>query len=211
MPSVNTYTGQIQVVIDNDSDCGNALEASNIPTLRANTWKKSVVGIVAETERSTVSCIGLKAKVSKTITSPEIVVNFDDIMARGQADFIVLTVATSVGGSPIDLTEPVDLDMDGFVDFDDSSVRMTVRLTAISYQYKSNLMWARKFIGDNDGDNWLEEGEIAEITVQLKGLDQDKPLVAGKRFILELIPPARQALSIERTMPDEIEEVMILE
>ena len=82
------------------------------------------------------------------------------------------TVANSVGGEPVDLNPPYTADDLGT---DPDQVPSADYVTVISYtdefQYLSDVPWTVKFIGANNGDNVLEVGESAEITVWLMDLD----------------------------------------
>ena len=85
---------------------------------------------------------------------------------------INFTVANAVGGEPVDLTPPYMADEAGT---DPDVVAGADYVTVLSYtddrQYLSDVPWTVKFVGGNNGDNLLEVGETAEITVWL--MDQD--------------------------------------
>jgi archaellin len=56
-------------------------------------------------------------------------------------------------------------------------------------------------------DSLLENGELAEITVNLPG---SSTLVVNEIFTMEVIPPYGGTLLINRTMPPSIDTVMDL-
>ena len=60
------------------------------------------------------------------------------------------------------------------------------------------------------GDDLLESGEKAELTVTLKGLANANPVVKDTEFDLEIRPQDGAVLVIERTMPDNVDAVMNL-
>ena len=75
---------------------------------------------------------------------------------------------------------------------------------------RARAYWTQAFIGDNDGDNLLESGEKAEITITLKGLASSTPVVKDTRFDVELRPEDGGVVVVERTIPDRIDPVMNL-
>ena len=81
---------------------------------------------------------------------------------------IVFIVSNSLAGEPVDLTPPYTAD-DSATDPDVDSAANSA--TIISYadedQRFSDLPWSQVFIGNNNGDDLLEDGEKAEITVWL--------------------------------------------
>ena len=71
----------------------------------------------------------------------------------------------------------------------------------------SDIYWTKDFIGDNDSDDLLEIGEKSKLTVELKALANDKPLVKDLTFTVELKPAEGSVLVIQRTMPSQIDTV----
>ncbi|MDA1279962.1 MAG: hypothetical protein O3B95_07965, partial [Chloroflexi bacterium] len=115
--------------------------------------------------------------------------------------------------------------------------------TIISYadenQRISDLAWSQKFIGNNNGDSLLEDGEKAEITVWLmdritgtlidspdsiaftdgssanggsaQGLTSTDILIEkSTRFVMELTPQLGGPLTIQRAIPPGLRNVMNL-
>ena len=56
-----------------------------------------------------------------------------------------------------------------------------------------------------DGDDLLEVGELAEITVELPATID---LATNEEFTLEVLPPAGGSLLINRVIPPQIDAVM---
>ena len=69
---------------------------------------------------------------------------------------VKFTVGNAVSGEAIDLTAPPS--------------NKTVLAYIDENVYENNMTWACSFIGSNDGDDLLEIGEKAEITVDLSAL-----------------------------------------
>jgi flagellin FlaB len=123
------------------------------------------------------------------------------MIAEGNAggtavDTVVFTLALVAGGDPVDMT-------------DSSAGENTV---VIGYrdgaQREAELDWTVAWIGDNDGDALLEEGELAEVTVTLSGLTT--PLAEATEFTVEIKPPKGAVIALTRTTPAAIEAVMEL-
>lgn len=205
---VTTSAGQLQLVIDDSTGCGSVAESINLPVLTANVWKDVSVGISSGTTRSAIACVGLNVATDlSTVSSTKI--NIDDVEVRGQVTSIVVLVANSVKGEPINLTEPSDSDNDGISDSADRRHNVLVSYTD-DFQLKNDLYWTKAFVGADDSDDQLEEGERVEITVSLLGLDQATPLVKSTEFTLEIKPSEGSVLVIQRQTPGQISTVMNL-
>ncbi len=149
-------------------------------------------------------------------------------------------VSNSLAGEPIDLTPPYTADDSGLdPDFDSTAVPSSVLSYADESQRLSDVPWSVSFIGNNNGDLLMEDGEKAEVTVWL--LDRDTSIaeadpnavqlmdgstangggvggvdaggtLIGKstRFVLELTPQTGAALTIQRSIPPGLRPVMNL-
>ncbi len=153
---------------------------------------------------------------------------------------IVFIVSNSLAGEPVDLTAPYTVDDSGT---DPDIVAGASTATIISYadenQRKSDVAWSQTFIGTNNGDTLLEDGEKAEITVWLmdrataipvgsnnsigftdgdagnggsaSGLTaSDSLIVKSTRFVLELTPQLGAPLTVQRAIPPGLRNVMNL-
>ena len=84
--------------------------------------------------------------------------------------------------------------------------------------YVPKLDWETNWIVGGTDDDLLEEGEIAEITIQLVGgkAGNGSPgndvttLGAGEEFVLEIKPPQGDVIPIVRTTPASLDAVMFL-
>lgn len=128
------------------------------------------------------SSMSVKGSVIANGTSP----NVDDV---------VFTLALVAGGDPVDLTS----------DAGDNVVVIGYRDAT---QIANEVPWTVAWVGKNDGDALLEEGELAEITVDLGALTTR--LSASTEFTVEIKPPTGAVLNISRTTPAAIETVMEL-
>jgi flagellin FlaB len=105
-------------------------------------------------------------------------------------------VANSASGAAIDLVTGAD------------------RKVVIDYRDQDQLVsdistWSVLFKGASDGDDLLEQGEQAEITVPISGVVTSPPGV-NKTFVVEIKPLHGGTLIIERTTPGYIDPVMDL-
>ena len=98
---------------------------------------------------------------------------------------VIFSVANAAGGESIDLTAPVSNTL--IIDYRDSAQR------------SANLTWTLTWVVRNDTDDLLEEGELAEITVDVSGLTT--PLVENTQFALEIKPAEGGVVVVERTTP----------
>jgi flagellin FlaB len=105
-------------------------------------------------------------------------------------------VANSASGAAIDLKTGVDRKI--VIDYRDEDQRVSDIDT-----------WSVDFKGGDDGDDMLEQGEQAEITVPISGV-VTTDLGINKTFAIEIKPLHGGTLVIERTTPGVIDPVMDL-
>ena len=153
---------------------------------------------------------------------------------------IVFIVSNSLAGEPLDLTPPYTADDSGLdPDFDSAAVPATIISYADDNQRKGDMPWSVRFVGNNNGDYLMEDGEKAEITVWL--LDRNHAIaenaanavqymdtstangggvgaitsadsLVGKstKFVIELTLQIGAALTIQRNIPPGLRPVMNL-
>ena len=136
----------------------------------------------------------------------------------GAVDQITFTVANALGGEPIDFTAPTGSDSDGLADSGSNNV------VVISYidqdQRVDDLYWTYTELGSGDGDALLEDDEKFQITIggatagSAPGSLEDAlnpDLTANKTFTIEVKTPNGAVLTIERTTPAAIDDVVNLD
>ena len=152
---------------------------------------------------------------------------------------VAFLVANSLAGEPIDMTPPYTTDDTGTdPDYDSTNSSVTVVSYADEDQRLLDLPWTIQFVGKSNGDDLLEDGEKAEVTVWLLdrdtskaittadsvaymdgtgdgggtgGIDSSGTLLAkGTRFIVELTPQQGAPLTISRSIPPGLRQVMNL-
>jgi archaeal flagellin FlaB len=113
--------------------------------------------------------------------------------AINSSDDIIFNAALAAGGFPISLdpTAYTNTVVINWIDAQDRIPDTTYTVTWIL----------------EDGDDLLEVGELAQITVAVPG---SSSLVENEIFTLEVVPPSGGTLLINRTMPPSIDAVMDL-
>jgi archaeal flagellin FlaB len=162
-----------------------------------------------------------------------------DATAESAVYKVSFTVANAVGGQPVDMTPPYSADGTGTdPDVDAGAEYVTVISYSDQYQYLPDVPWTVTWVGHNNGDNLLEVGEAAEVTVWL--MDQDTSvavtatssvsvmngtsdgggdggidtsgtlLMKNREFSIEMKPPRGAIVSVDRTTPPSLRTVMQL-
>jgi len=109
------------------------------------------------------------------------------------ADEIVFNVALAAGGFPISLN-PAAYTNTVVINYIDAQDRVADTTYTVNWIL-------------TDGDNLLENGELAEVTVNPPA---SSTLAENETFTLEVVPPSGGTNLVERTMPPEIDDVMDL-
>ena len=211
----STTAGQVELVLDEATACGDPEAHIDVPALTANIWKL-VTAAITQTDGSTavtnankdaIACVGIEIETDLSATENG-TINVDEAVAVGLVSTVVLNITNAVEGEAADLTEPSDSDADGIADSDGSHVMV------ITYTDKNQLVrdvyWTKSFLGDNDADDLLETGERAELIVFLSGLTDATPLVTDQNFRIEIKPAVGAVLVVQRRTPPVIDTVMNL-
>ena len=151
---------------------------------------------------------------------------------------VVFVVSNAVQGDAVDLTAPYAQGDDGT---DPDETTAAEYKTVISYtdvnQHLSDVPWTVDWVGNNNSDSLLEEGEKAEITVWLlerntgtaigsddsvgeyaavdtegaSGILQGGTLIGTyDQFTIDVKPESGAVLTIQRTAPGRLDAVMDL-
>ncbi len=130
------------------------------------------------------------------------------VIARGSGGNItqiLLTVKNAIAGKPIEMNP---------CDGTSSATNKTVVSLSTSADYLSNLKFSVNKIGSNDGDNLLEVGEQFEIVLNTSDLGDGKllsdNLTANDQFSIQVKPSMGSYITIMRTLPPQIDDVMDL-
>ena len=105
---------------------------------------------------------------------------------------IIFSVSNAAGGESIDMTAPTSNTL--IIDYRDNDQRA------------ANLTWTLNWVVQNDTDNLLEEGELAELTVDVSSLN----LGANTQFAMEIKPGQGGVVVVERTTPAYLDTIIDL-
>lgn len=170
-------------------------ETLDLPAIAAESWMLITLNLADPAKDIGIETVELH--YDTTAIAANMLICIDNI-ATGppytHADLVVFTVANAIAGKPINLAPSPD------------------NVTVISYTdrntYDPNITWSVSFVGQNDGDQLLEPGEQAQVKVSLGFLNI--PAGPNSEFSLQVKPPHGSVVTIERTIPANIDAVMDL-
>ena len=131
-----------------------------------------------------------------------------DTDSDNDVDQIIFLVTNSLDGEPLDLTTTTDSDSGGLLSDEATQNHVMVISYLDSSQRVDDIAWTKLVVAKGDSDNLLESGEKMEITVLLTALSP--VLNSYDTFSLELKPEQGSSLTIERTIPAVVDDVMDL-
>jgi len=171
------------------------VETLNLPAIAAESWTLVTLNLV--NPATDVDIEKVELHYTNAAIAADMLFAIDNIVAGPpytHAELVVFTVANAIAGRPINLAPSPD------------------NATVISYTdsntYEPDITWSVSFVGQNDGDNLLEPGEQAQIKVSLGFLGT--PVGPNSEFGLQVKPPHGSVVTIERTIPANIDGVMDL-
>ena len=147
----------------------------------------------AERGKETVFAGLEKARGNLEVRGALTVADIDTDGAIDSTDEIVFNVALAAGGFPISLN-PAAYTNTVVVNWIDAQDRVPDTGYTVTWIL-------------DDGDDLLENGELAEVTVNPPA---GSTLVPNEIFTLEVVPPSGGTNLVNRTMPPEIDDVMDL-
>jgi archaeal flagellin FlaB len=125
----------------------------------------------------------------------------------GTIQSITFTVTNVLGGEPVDFTVPAG----GAAGVATGTSHKVVINYLDQAQEVDNLYWTVDKVGNDDGDNLLENGEKFQITVGAvgNGLVQalNPDLSVNDTFNIVVLTPTGAVLTIERTTPAYIDDI----
>ncbi len=153
---------------------------------------------------------------------------------------ITFIVSNSLAGEPVDLTAPYTANATGLdPDVNTGATVATIISYSDELQRLPNVPWSSQFIGDHNGDTLLEEGEKAEVTIWLLDrnnalavnvndsaaymdgntgngggsggfISTNYLMSKSRRFVIEMTPAQGAPLTVQRTLPPGLRQVMNL-
>jgi len=147
----------------------------------------------SDTAKATVD-EGIKQATSSIELAGDVYANSSD---DANVSYIIATIQLTAGQEPVDIGE-------------DSTKEKLV----ISYHdesiYVSNLTWSKKFVGEHDDDDILEQHEKVQINIQTDSSSKMQKNPENVEFTLEIKPKVGAILPITRTIPPEVDTYMRL-
>jgi flagellin FlaB len=118
---------------------------------------------------------------------------------------IYFSLKNAAAGSPIDLTP-----CNGTAN---AANKCVISLVTKS-DYLSNVKWTKTAVGNDNGNNLLEQGEQYEILVDLTDLGDNNTLsenlTVNQSFSLQVKPAIGSTITIQRTLPPALEPIIDL-
>jgi archaeal flagellin FlaB len=118
---------------------------------------------------------------------------------------IYFSLKNAIAGTPIDLTP---------CNGTSSAVNKCVISLTTKSDYLSNVKWAKTAVGNDNGNNLLEQGEQIEISIDLTDLGDNNTLsqnlTVNQSFSLQVKPAVGSTITIQRTLPPALEAIMDL-
>jgi flagellin FlaB len=145
------------------------------------------------------------ARASMQLSGPVLAKDTD---SDNDVDQMLIVISNSLKGSPMNLVATVDADSDGLLS--DEAVKLhSLVITFIDQsQMVTDIAWTATDVGKGDGDTLMETSERFELLVDLSAIS---PAVdENDTFVLEIKPGKGSAITLERTMPGRLDDVMNL-
>jgi flagellin FlaB len=152
---------------------------------------------------------GLKEAQSTLELKGSVIATANTTGTDGTVGGISFVVSNVLGGEPVDFTTPASDNVG--VASTDSHNKIVINYIDKDQTVK-NLYWTVAKMGDDNGNNLLEANEKFEVTVSdlSAALGADTQLSVNKTFDLEVVTPAGAVLTVERTTPAYIDQIMNL-
>jgi len=124
-------------------------------------------------------------------------------MVNGTAVEITFSVASIPGADPVDFTDT------------SAGENVVVISYADAYQQFPTLDWTVEKLNGTADDFLLDEGELFQVTVDLSAVDEgasseEEKLGPYREFMLEIKPPSGAVLTIQRTIPARVNQLVVL-
>jgi flagellin FlaB len=151
---------------------------------------------------------GLKEAQSTLELKGSVIATANTTGTAGTVQAISFVVSNVLGGEPIDFTAPTSDNVG--VASTDSHNKIVINYIDKEQNVK-NLYWTVAKMGDDNGNNLLETNEKFQVTVSdLASALTTADLTVNTTFDLEVVSPAGAVLTVERTTPAYIDQIMNL-
>ncbi len=218
-----TLDGNITFHLATGADLSGTATESHVINTAGTDWEKHTVTLSGgNDDAATYYGISLSTDAAGTFyldsleTEANLADNNDPMLAYAKE--LAFTVGNALGGEAVDFTETVDHDADGILSDESTKSHKVVVSYSDAYTQVTDLAWTRTGVGKDDGDSLLETNEKFIITVDLTYvnnnvgvLDQKQKIASNHQFQIEVKPHKGAVLTIERTLPIRVRDVMNLD
>jgi len=161
---------------------------------------------------------GLKETQSTLVLKGSVVATANSTGSSGKVQQVSFIVSNGLGNEAIDFTAPTE-NTSNTGTVSSSSNNKVVISYLDEYQEVNDLYWTVTKLGNSDGDNLLEANEKFKITIGssqaganggnlVDALTPD--LSVNTKFSISILAPSGAVLTIERTTPGYIDQIMEL-
>lgn len=148
------------------------------------------------TERSKDAAYAGLSQVRGSLELKGSVVAKESATSTGKIDRVIFNLANVAGGTPID--------------FNTSNPVVAMKYRSAAEEVAVTGCWSKDSIGQDNGDNILEPGEVFQVTVDMGSSCSSAPSAlpgANDTFSIEVIPPTGSTLVLQRTVPPKVDLV----
>ncbi len=145
----------------------------------------------------------VNAGINQSRAAVELKGNVIAKLETGVVTTIYLTIGLVPSGASVDITDTTD-----------QKNQMIISYADVYHQYPG-LDWKAEIVNANNGDKLLDAGELAQITIDLKKVNDGasgptEKLGAYGTFVIEVKPPDGPVLTVERTIPARVSNMLNL-
>ncbi|GEM_PF-713411 len=217
----STGTGALEIVLsENDDGTGTTENLDINPAELDTTWNYVTVDLSGTTANYDAvksvalyctTTAGLSGNIHLDCLTTQAFRDIDQ-QPTAYANHLVFTVSNVLNGEPIDFSATTDSDEDGLLSDESSPSHKVIMYYHDKYQYIPDLAWTKTAVGNDDGDDLLENNEKFQITVDLKNPNNLTATAAekigGNRiFRMEIKPAVGAVMTFEKSLPPIIHQV----
>jgi archaeal flagellin FlaB len=156
---------------------------------------------------------GIEAASSAIVLKGGVVAVCEHFGVGGYVSQLTFTITNEMGGAPVDFTSPLNHDVNGRAPTDSENKVVISYLD--EFQKVDNLFWTIEWLGANNGDNLLDGGEMAQVTIgsdtqtllggNLVDALAGHHLAENTKFTLQIATAGGSVLMFDRTTPGYID------
>ena len=145
------------------------------------------------------------ARASMQLSGPVLARDTD---SNNTVDQMLFVIANLLKSAPMNLVPTVDSDSDGLLSDESPKLHSLVITYIDQAQMVTDIAWTATEVGKGDGDTLMETSERFEIIVDLSAISP--AIDENDTFILEIKPGKGSSVTLERTIPGRVDDMMNL-